>query len=954
MEIKKISRKSYREALEAAVELIRCRKVDIAVRHILLVPDQYTLLAEKMLYKDSFGSFDVEVLTFNRLFFKLCGEDNCLSQEGAVMLMRTLVDKNELKCFTRSHAYRGFGEKMYEIISQLMASGVAPQDIAGKGHKYDDIALVYARYLAATQGKFSDAQGRLLPLVEAVRGSNYFDNAHVYLANFDCYTVVMSRVLDEIKRRSLSLTQFDVTGVSTDTANLDSVYEAAGATEQFRHIAGMARYYFLTGCPIEDMAVVTVGSDSNMISRIFAEYGLPTSLLISRPLGSYPISDFLLLSLDCVERAFRREDVIALSKNAYINLEQEERDAFENYVNYYLINHNSFTRKFDRGDFECAERVRVKIVTILSKFADKLKRADNAQEYIAAIEFLMNSVDARSITSQLHDSDSVYDKLMSIVALLRILNNVPMSKQTELIKDAIASSEVKSLPIGGGIAVGSPSAFRGANPKHLFVADFNEGILPECKLDLALISDREIDKLGEEGVIIEPKICDINRRSIRELADLMSSAEHVHAVYLTGDVRPSGMLTAIMKHKGIKAANAITMDRIMDERSVLQLVGSRKSARRFFFERGTDFTAREELKQALGQDALLNNNDPKDLSDGYGLFFKNGKTSISQLQEYFVCPYRHFLRYGLGAKERERGELTPMDVGNFLHKVVELFVANGKFDDITEAVNAVLDSDELQGVSDKYDLDDNMTLARHVRQEAYAVCSAVAEQFKHGAFESMGQEIAFGSGKKFPKLFLGKDSCVYVTGVMDRVDACGNYIRLIDYKTGKIDFNFRDIYYGKRVQLPIYLSVLMSAGYRPAGMFYFPLSAKWGDDATSHRLKGVFDSSIEVMDMMDNQLAEVGYSNVINARLKSDGTLSANCKSGLTEQEMVDVTRYAVKVASLAVDEILDGNIMPMPLIGQSSPCEFCQFIGVCCGKREREIGKANKSDVIGAVHATE
>ena len=38
-------------------------------------------------------------------------------------------------------------------------------------------------------------------------------------------------------------------------------------------------------------------------------------------------------------------------------------------------------------------------------------------------------------------------------------------------------------------------------------------------------------------------------------------------------------------------------------------------------------------------------------------------------------------------------------------------------------------------------------------------------------------------------------------GKIDRVDECGEYKRIIDYKTGDISSDLASVYYGKKIQL---------------------------------------------------------------------------------------------------------------------------------------------------------
>lgn len=63
-----------------------------------------------------------------------------------------------------------------------------------------------------------------------------------------------------------------------------------------------------------------------------------------------------------------------------------------------------------------------------------------------------------------------------------------------------------------------------------------------------------------------------------------------------------------------------------------------------------------------------------------------------------------------------------------------------------------------------------------------------------------------------------------MSGTIDRVDICENgtdvYVRIIDYKTGKKDFNIVKTYYGIDIQLMVYMEAAMKlvAKMRPGKM----------------------------------------------------------------------------------------------------------------------------------------
>lgn len=64
----------------------------------------------------------------------------------------------------------------------------------------------------------------------------------------------------------------------------------------------------------------------------------------------------------------------------------------------------------------------------------------------------------------------------------------------------------------------------------------------------------------------------------------------------------------------------------------------------------------------------------------YGLTLEN---SVSRLETYAACAYRHFLQYGLSLEEREEFGFESVDMGNVFHAVLESFAMMLKDSDYT-------------------------------------------------------------------------------------------------------------------------------------------------------------------------------------------------------------------------------------------------------------------------------
>ena len=122
--------------------------------------------------------------------------------------------------------------------------------------------------------------------------------------------------------------------------------------------------------------------------------------------------------------------------------------------------------------------------------------------------------------------------------------------------------------------------------------------------------------------------------------------------------------------------------------------------------------------------------------------------------------------------------------------------------------------------------------AESIRLEPYSlrICSGLT-----------GFEVGFGTGEEgaLPAIPIpnGKINAL-LRGYVDRVDVWkspgSEYYRVVDYKTGKKDFDYCDVFNGVGLQMLLYLFALKKSGSSlldehsiPAGVQYFPARVRY-------------------------------------------------------------------------------------------------------------------------------
>ena len=100
---------------------------------------------------------------------------------------------------------------------------------------------------------------------------------------------------------------------------------------------------------------------------------------------------------------------------------------------------------------------------------------------------------------------------------------------------------------------------------------------------------------------------------------------------------------------------------------------------------------------------------------------------------------------------------------------------------------------------------------------------------------------------------------INVVGKIDRVDQCGDMLRIVDYKSGRIDTSLKQLYYGNKLQLFLYACAIEERlNKKVIGSFYLPLHNIYSDEiGNNYKLKGYFiNEDFIIRDLDKNTILE--------------------------------------------------------------------------------------------------
>ncbi|MBO6119870.1 MAG: exodeoxyribonuclease V subunit gamma [Lachnospiraceae bacterium] len=351
---------------------------------------------------------------------------------------------------------------------------------------------------------------------------------------------------------------------------------------------------------------------------------------------------------------------------------------------------------------------------------------------------------------------------------------------------------------------------------------------------------------------------------------------------------------------------------------------------------------------------------------------RNGKpSSVSYIEGYNKCHYRHFLERTIKLSERKNYEISSMDLGTYIHRILELFYKRHKQDVIKKSI-----ADNSIDVK----LDE-------------CISEATEDNFSFKNLKN-GEEVFYGENKlsviknmvrklvKFTINYLSKindqskfttnateeefeekinDVEISFTGVVDKIETYTEdnktYFEIIDYKSGKKrkSISLKNIEDGTQIQLLMYLDYWKNfKGHNvekiiPCGAFYI-----WIEEPII-----MLDSVSDINKVNDRIKSELQYVGLINQNEEILKIVSPNLKvsgkpkgykdkqTGLfisgesyknegdsksaTENVIEDLIKNVHENIKVAVNNINKGIIEPT---GDKIECSYCPYISICKGDK--------------------
>jgi ATP-dependent helicase/nuclease subunit B len=753
----------------------------------------------------------------------------------------------------------------------------------------------------------------------------------------------------------------------------DSVYEECrGAAKQIMELVR-------GGCRYRDISVVCgdMTTYGPMIGLVFRRLGIPVYLSGTDDILNKSAVTTVLAALDAALDGFEQKAMLRYLRSVLSPIGPEQCDLVENYAIIWGVTGKAWTEPFknhpeglsgiwntaSERTIERIEQARCKVMEPLEKLQKSFRHATMLSQQVMAVYAFLEDIRLADRLMMLADelnqagdnrSAQILNQLWEILLtaleqLYDVLGQTQWDDEAfrRLLILLLSQYDVGTIPaVLDSVTVGPVSAMRCQREKHLFILGAAEGSLPGYGGSSGVLTDQERDALRRLDISLTGGALEGIQAEFAEVYGVFCGASETVSLFCSGG-QPSYVFRRLSELVGgekqldvslVPTADTIDTAGILakwdaaDEAVKLDIQNQyNELCRRRAYELGS--VSRENVSKLYGDKLTL---------------------SASQVDRQAECRLSYFLKYGLRARERKEATVDPAEFGTYVHAVLENtardVMEQGGFHEVsledTLAIAKKHSDDYAYEHFSQLTSQRSEYLFRRNMQELDLVVRELWEELSTGKYAPMDFELHFGEGGTMPAIEVPSQAMnAALQGFVDRVDsfevAGVKYFRVVDYKTGKKDFDYCDVFNGVGLQMLLYLFALEQEGQPllgdkriAAGVQYFPARVPYAslegadededkDRRANWKRRGLLLADELSLEAMDPEMSR------LSCKRKKDGTLTGDLAD---REQLRQLRQYVFALLGKMVDEIASGKVEPNPYTRGSShdACAFCPYGGIC------------------------
>ena len=738
------------------------------------------------------------------------------------------------------------------------------------------------------------------------------------------------------------------------------------------------------------------------LQTAFARFDIPLYYAHRSDILQSGVLTLLLGALDAATGGFEYEDVFRCLKTGLAGLTMDECDILENYALKWALRGASWTREAPwaahpdgyGADWTDEARARLDTVNglrarIQAPFAHLHQgvggsgtAADKVRALYAFLDELALSEALQAQTERLFAAGDA-QRAEETAQLWSILCGV-MDQFVDILGDTVLDAEefaqlfrlvltqysVGTIPVTLD-AVNLCEMTR--NDRHtvraLFLLGANDGVLPAVGTGGGVLRDEDREALEQRQIFLAPHGMAQFHLEIQNLyAALAQPTEKLTVSYPAsdgkgGELRPSfvvGRIARLLPEVQIAKESADQAYRLLSRSAALEYAGGHIDGALWRY-----FEGKADARAALAAMREASRYTRGRLSRGAVRTLYGGtlRLSASQLDKARTCHFAYFMRYGLRAKERTGAGFDAPQIGTFVHDVMEHALKSARECGGLHALSREQMHRLTRASIEDYtarvlpDLTEKPARFRYLFERLCAaverIMDEVADELACSDFEPLAFELQFGQDGALPAIAIRtQGGAAQLRGKVDRVDGWLHdgrlFLRVIDYKTGKKDFDLAELRYGLGLQMLLYLFALEQEGRAlfggreivPAGVLYTPareplLRCARGTEPEKIekalkkelRRSGMVLGDPAVLRAMEHSALEAPC--YLPVAVKKDGTVTGGLA---TAEQLGKLSKYVDHLLGEIAEEIFSGDIDadPCARTPQQTACAYCEFAPAC------------------------
>lgn len=786
------------------------------------------------------------------------------------------------------------------------------------------------------------------------------------------------------------------------------------------------------GLAYRDIAVIMGDPEgyAPYVETEFAKMEIPCFLDRTRGILLNPMVEYIRSALELFLKDFSYEAVFHYLRSGLADMEPEEVDILENYViRTGLKGYRRYNRLFTRKTDEMSEEELEQLNGLRERLLEQTrmlcgKREETVREYVDRLyDFLVqNRVQEKLATyekeftedgqlSRAREYAQIYRLIMELLEQIYALlgeERISLREFSDILEAGFGEIEVGTIPQNvDRVLVGDMERTRLKQIKVLFFLGVNDGNIPKNASKGGIISDMDREFLRESGQELAPS--PRQQMFIQRLYLYLNMTKPSHRLYLAyskinsagKSMRPAYLIDTVKKlfpavkteypelrspleqivtgkegagylAEGLRelASGVLTKER---EREVLTLYSAFDGEAGEELEKERDFLRSAAFRRY--EDSGLSAVVAEAL---YGRYLEN---SVSRLETFAACAYRHFLQYGLTLREREEFSFENADMGNVYHAVLEQFA--GKLAENNQTWFSFTEEfaeREVRAALESFAAAYGDTVLYSSARNAYAITRmariltrtvlTIQQQLRRGSFQPDAYELSFRFTEDLASVnvALSEEERMRLQGRIDRIDIAEDaehvFVKVVDYKSGNKHFDLAALYYGLQLQLVVYMNAALELEAKrhpgkeivPAALLYYHVDDPVVETAVELseedlqqqllaqlRMNGVVSSEPGIVERLDGEMET--KSDIIPVERKKDGSFSAR-SSVLSGEQLKTISGFVTQKLVGLGKEILAGKISLNPYEkGSEEACTWCAYRHVCgfeasmpgCAKRKLE-----------------